>query len=337
MITAYVPVAAHVGEENGERNGSRLERRDVPPAGPIPVDTLWIDLVQPTREEDLLVERHLGIEIPTREDMEDIEPSELLYSDNGARYMTARLMCRSQTDEPMTTGVTFILKDQVLVTVRYEDPAPFGIFTKRAGRPGGCPASPEAILAGLFEAVIDRAADILQVTGARIDGMSHKIFESRAHPGQRNAEYQETLRALGRNGDLVSKIRESLVSVERVLLFLSVSYRTARVPLELREEVKTTLRDLQSLEEHATFQSQKIQFLLDATLGLVNLEQNNIIKLFSVMAVIFMPPTLIASLYGMNFKHMPELDWEFGYPMAIGMMLLAGVLPYVFFRWKRWL
>ena len=145
------------------------------------------------------------------------------------------------------------------------------------------------------------------------------------------------MRALGRHGDLISKIRESLVSVERVLLFLSVSYRTTRVPLELREEVKTTLRDLQSLEEHATFQSQKIQFLLDATLGLVNLEQNNIIKLFSVMAVIFMPPTLVASIYGMNFKLMPELEWHLGYPMAIAIMVMAGLLPYCLFRWKRWL
>jgi magnesium transporter len=338
MISAYVPAAGTApAGENGGNGGLKLERRDVPTGGPIPADALWLDLVQPTRDDDRLVEQHLGIEIPTREDMEDIEPSELLYAENGARYMVARLMCRSQSDVPITTGVTFILKDNVLVTVRYDDPASFTMFSKRASKPGGCPTTPEAILAGLFEAVIDRAADVLQVTGARIDGMSTKIFESRAHPGQRNAEYQETLRGLGRNGDLVSKIRESLVSVERVLLFLSVSYRTEKIPRELREEVKSTLRDLQSLEEHATFQSQKIQFLLDATLGLVNLEQNNIIKLFSVMAVIFMPPTLVASIYGMNFKHMPELEWPVGYPMALVIMLLAGVLPYVFFRWKKWL
>ncbi len=138
-------------------------------------------------------------------------------------------------------------------------------------------------------------------------------------------------------GDLVSKARESLVSIERILLFLSASFEADRVAMELREEVRTTLRDLQSLEEHASFQSSKIQFLLDATLGLVNLEQNNIIKLFSVMAVIFMPPTLVASIYGMNFEHMPELKWEYGYPMALVLMVVVAVAPYLLFRWKNWL
>ncbi len=136
---------------------------------------------------------------------------------------------------------------------------------------------------------------------------------------------------------MLSQQRESLVSVERILLSLSASYRASKAPREVREEIRSTLRDLQSLEEHASFLSGKIQFLLDATLGLVNLEQNNIIKLFSVMAVVFMPPTLIASMYGMNFKMMPELEWAFGYPMAVVMMVVAAILPYVFFRWKRWL
>lgn len=143
----------------------------------------------------------------------------------------------------------------------------------------------------------------------------------------------------GRSGATTSCCRSSasLVSVERILLSLSASYRASKAPREVREEIRSTLRDLQSLEEHASFLSGKIQFLLDATLGLVNLEQNNIIKLFSVMAVVFMPPTLIASMYGMNFKVMPELDWGFGYPMAVVMMVVAAILPYAFFRWKRWL
>jgi magnesium transporter len=175
------------------------------------------------------------------------------------------------------------------------------------------------------------------MTGERIDAISASVFETKSNPGTRNAEYQDTLRGLGRWGDLLSKQRESLVSIERILLFLTASYRATRVPVELREEVRTTLRDLQSLEEHATFLSSKIQFLLDATLGLVNLEQNNIIKLFSVMAVVFMPPTLIASIYGMNFKHMPELEWGGGYPLALMLMVLAAVMPYLFFRLKRWL
>ncbi|MHB2166038.1 magnesium/cobalt transporter CorA [Alsobacter sp. R-9] len=314
----------------------RFDRRVLASDEPIPADAVWIDLVDPTKEDDQRVERHLGISIPTREDMADIEPSELLYQENGARYLTARVVHQIDVD-PTITGISFILKDRTMVTVRYADPKAFQMFQTRIARPGGCEATAEAILAGLFETIIDRAADVLQATAARLDRLSDRVFEAKTDPGTRNAEFQDTLRELGRHGDVVSKIRESLVSIERVLLFVSVSYRSARVPIELREQVRTTLRDLQSMEEHATFQSQKIQFLLDATLGLVNLEQNNIIKLFSVMAVIFMPPTLVASIYGMNFKFMPELDWHYGYPMAVGIMVMAGLLPYLFFRWKKWL
>jgi magnesium transporter len=122
-----------------------------------------------------------------------------------------------------------------------------------------------------------------------------------------------------------------------MLLFVTATYRATKVDKDLRDQMRTVLRDLQSLEEHASFQANKIQFLLDATLGLVNLEQNNIIKLFSVMAVVFMPPTLIASIYGMNFKNIPELEWRAGYPLALLLMVLAAVMPYFFFRWKRWL
>lgn len=314
-----------------------VDRHLLDPGEAIPPDTVWVDTIEPTRDEDRRIETFLGVSVPTREEMQDIEPSELLYAENGARYLTARLLAKVETDDPCLSGLTFILKGGRLVTVRYVEFKAFSMFVHRAGRPAGCAPNGEAILSGLVDTIIDRAADILQLYGERIDGLSTRIFMEPATPGARNSEFQGTLRALGRFGEVLSKLRESLVSVERILLFLSASYRAERVPVELREQVRTTLRDLQSLEEHASFLSSKIQFLLDATLGLVNLEQNNIIKLFSVMAVIFMPPTLIASIYGMNFKHMPELDWTLGYPMAILFMVIAAVLPYVFFRWKRWL
>lgn len=319
-----------------------LERRLLELQDTIPDDTLWLDMIRPTREEDLKVESFMGISVPTREEMKDIEPSELLYVEDGARYMTGRVLSKvSESEEPGLAGITFILRENRLVTVRYEEPQAFRMYTLRAGRTSGSGpariATGETILAGLIEAVIDRAADVLQLQGERIDRLSRKIFEERADPVQRNLALQDTLRALGRHGDLISKQRESLVSMERILLALSATYRTTKVSKELREDVRSTLRDLQSLEEHATFLSTKIQFLLDATLGLVNLEQNNIIKLFSVMAVVFMPPTLIASIYGMNFEVMPELKWSLGYPAAVCMMVVAAVLPYAFFRWKKWL
>ncbi|MFC0219148.1 magnesium transporter [Pseudochelatococcus lubricantis] len=312
----------------------RLQRQMLGFGEPIPPDAVWIDLVEPTRAEEELVEKTLGVEMPTREDMDDIELSELLYHDNGARYITVKLLI-SADDEPDMAGVTFVLKGNTLVTVRYDEPRAFAMFAFRASKPGGTTGTADAIFQGLIDAIIDRSAEVLQATAEEINVLSRSVFEEKSKAAGKG--HQRTLRALGHAGTFIAMSRESLVSLERALLFLSASYRSGGGSGELRKELRTILRDIQSLEEHATFQSGKIQFLLDATLGLVNLEQNNIIKLFSVMSVVFMPPTLIASIYGMNFQDMPELGWQFGYPVAIFVMIMAAVTPYFFFRWKGWL
>ncbi len=145
------------------------------------------------------------------------------------------------------------------------------------------------------------------------------------------------LNTLAQEGDRISKVRESMVSIERMMLFFSTRVDTIKGLGTLKNELKTTLRDVQSLEDHATFLNDKIQFLLDAVLGLVSLDQNNIVKIFSVAAVVFMPPTLIASMYGMNFDLMPETKWALGYPMAIAMMAASAAGTYLFFKWKKWL
>ena len=317
--------------------GESLDRTVLPPGEPIPPDAMWIDLIEPTREEDRLVESHLNIEIPTKEEMADIEPSEILYHENNARYMTARVLCSSDTESPKLIDVSFILTERALVTVRYGEPRSFNMFMARAVKPGGCRHQPEAVLDGLLETIIDRAAEILGTVGTRIDRLSQAIFDNEKRGTRRAASYRVALRSIGRKGDIISNVRESMVSVERMLLFLSASMPRPQKTAGYQSEWRTALRDVQSIEEHATFLSSKVQFLLDATLGFVTMEQNDIIKIFSVMSVIFLPPTLVSSLYGMNFKLMPELEWEFGYPWAIALMILAAVLPYLFFRWKRWL
>ena len=162
-----------------------LERRLLEMSEPIPSDVLWIDLIEPTRQEDHKVEAFLGISIPTREEMQDIEPSELLYVENGARYMTGRLLCRVDTDDARLTGVTFILRENMLATVRYDDPQAFRMFVHRAARPAGVMLTGEAILAGLIETVIDRAADVLQLQGERIDQLSRRIFAEHSDPSAR--------------------------------------------------------------------------------------------------------------------------------------------------------
>jgi magnesium transporter len=325
----------------GVHAGQALDRHLWQAGEPIPEDALWIDLVEPTREEDRLVEKHLGIQIPTREEMADIEPSEILYRENNARYMTARILCSSDTDTPKLVDVSFILTERALVTVRYDEPRSFSMFMTRAVKPGGCQHQPEAVLDGLIETIIDRAAEILANVGKKVDRLSHEIFDSgRKHGEPRRraaATFRAVLTSIGRKGDVISNVRESMVSVERVLLFLSASMPRPQRSSGFSAEWRTALRDVQSIEEHATFLNNKVQFLLEATLGLVTIEQNDIIKLFSVVSVVFMPPTLIASIYGMNFKYMPELEWTFGYPMALIMMIAAAIAPYMFFRWKRWL
>ncbi|AWM87814.1 magnesium/cobalt transporter CorA [Microvirga sp. 17 mud 1-3] len=314
-----------------------LERHILRPGEIIPDDALWIDLIEPTRDEDRLVEQHLAIEIPTREEMADIEPSEILYRENNARYMTARVLCNSDSETPKLIDVSFILTERALVTVRYGEPRSFAMFAARAIKPGGCRPQPEAVLDGLIEAVIDRAAEILAQIGSRIDRLSQSIFENERMGSRRAASFRAALKSIGRKGDIISNVRESMVTVERLLLFLSASMPRPQKSKDFQAEWRTAIRDVQSIEEHATFLSNKLQFLLDATLGLVTIEQNDIIKLFSVVSVIFLPPTLVASIYGMNFQIMPELHWEFGYPLAIILIVVAAILPYVFFRWKRWL
>ncbi|CAN0515424.1 unnamed protein product, partial [Phaeothamnion confervicola] len=164
---------------------------------------------------------------------------------------------------------------------------------------------------------IDRAADILEKIGADVDQVSQAIFQSADSASARSRSYQDILRSIGRKGDLTSKVRESLVSIGRLLLYLANEADTMKWAKDQRAVLKGMQRDVGSLSDHVTYLSNKITFLLDAMLGVVSLEQNNIIKLFSVAAVVFMPPTLVASIYGMNFKAMPELEWAYGYPMAL--------------------
>jgi len=252
--------------------------------------------------------------------------------------MTATLMCAADTDNPRTTAVTFILASHRLVTVRYDEPKPFALVENKLAR--SCPPgiTGEMVLMELLDAVIDRNADILERAGGDMDNISHHIFEPEGAARTGHAKrYSDILIAIGRKGDLTSKVRESLVSIGRVVTFVAAGTEGVKWSKDMREQLKTMQRDVVSLTDHASYLSNKITFVLDAMLGVVNLEQNNIIKLFSVMAVVLMPPTLIASIYGMNFKLMPELEWQHGYPFALVAMLLAAVLPYLFFTWKKWL
>jgi magnesium transporter len=317
--------------------GTSLDRIAVTSDADVPDSAVWFDLVNPAHEADKIVERKVGVAVPTREEMQEIEVTSRLYVENGARYMTATLMCQSDTDTPRTTPVTFILSGHRLITVRYDEPRPFMIVGNKLARVCSPTVTGESVLMDLLDAVIDRAADILERIGSEVDQISHDIFEPEVGRADRSRSYNEILKAIGKKGDLASKVRESLVSIGRLLLYLANEADSMRWAKESRAQLRGMQRDVHSLSDHAAYLSNKIQFLLDAMLGVVSIEQNNVIKIFSVAAVVLMPPTLIASIYGMNFKHMPELDWSLGYPIAIVLMLLAAALPYFVFKWKKWL
>src|SRR6202162_5796846 len=306
--------------------GTTLERLAVDPGLPPPEEAVWIDLVMPTVQEDKLVEALLGIARPPRKEMKEIEVSSRLYVENGARYMTATLMCQSDTATPKTTPVTFILSSHRLCTVRYDDPRPFAIVEHKLARACSPNVSGESVMMDLLDAVIDRSADIQERIGAEVDQISHSIFE----PDDEAAppSYNDVLKALGRKGDLTSKVRESQVSIGRLLSFLAHEAEIMKWTKDPRTQIQSMQRDVTSLSDHATYLANKITFLLDALLGIVSIQQNDIIKIFSIAAVVFMPPTLVASIYGMNFHHnMIELEWTFGYPFALVLMVLVAVLP----------
>jgi len=301
---------------------------------------VWIDLLNPSPEEEAAVQTALRLEIPTREEMQEIESSSRLYREGEALFLTANFLYGVDGGEYGSTAITFVLTPEHLITVRYATPKAFVVFNARAQRvPGTLLASADAVMLHLFEQVVDRLADILERVGTDMDRASQSAFRSargKVKANRRDADLRETLLTLGQVGEVTTRASETLLGLSRILTFVGAE-KSVAVRKENQVLIKTLVRDVRSLVEHANFLNNKAQFLLDAVLGIINVEQNSIIKTFTVASVALMPPTLIASIYGMNFKEMPELSWEWGYPMAIGLMLAAAILPVLYFRRKGWL
>jgi magnesium transporter len=300
---------------------------------------VWLDLAKPSKDEDLLVERTLSISVPTREEMSEIEASSRLYQEGGAYYMTALVLHQPdvQGDPPVATPVTFVLAGNSLVTVRYAEPRAFPIFITRAQKKDAACMTGAAVLVGLLEAIIDREADRVERIQGEVDRLSQTIFDVGGGERTRSPRFDVNIRTIGREGELTSRSRESLLTLDRLLTYLAHAMSERGDEKALKARVKTAGRDVQSLADHIGYLSTKITFLLDATLGMINNEQNTIIKIFSVLAVALMPPTLVGTIYGMNFKHIPELEWLWGYPFALFLMVLSAALPYIYFKRKGWL
>lgn len=317
--------------------GHRLERLDLS-VRPL-ADAIWIDLDCPTEAEEDAVEAALGIDIPTREDMQEIEVSSRIYREDGGLFLTAQVVASHDARDTEIGPVTFVVLPGRLVTVHYHHPGSMKHFAEWASRHDTPLASGIDALLGLLEAVVDRLADILEGEARKHDALSKAIFAAH-RPSGKSETLGVVLQRIGRAEDLNGKINESLGTLARMVGYLTSSAEHPdgmRLSPNEKPMARTLLQDIRSLRDAAHAQSEKVRFLLDATLGVINIRQSDIIKIFSVVAFVFLPPTLIASVYGMNFAHMPELDWSWGYPMALGMMVLSALVPWAVFRWKKWL
>ncbi|WP_395001320.1 magnesium transporter CorA family protein [Sphingomonas sp.] len=303
----------------------------------IPDDVAWIDLLEPTREEEKLVETFIGSNVPTRDDLAEIEPSSRLYERGGMLYLTLSTLTGIDEGQPSSSPIGFILTETQLVTVRYADPRPFRMLTEHWKREPELATDGGQMFVRLLDAIVDRLADELERSSAEIEKISQHIFkkdmEDRRIPA---ARLTALLTRIGRAQSLLAKIRETAVSTSRLIHFLSGTSRVERLADE-RGHVGSLTADIAALIDHSSFVSEQLTFLLDASLGLISIEQNAAMKLFSWAALVFLPPTLVAGIYGMNFDHMPELHWLYGYPMALIIMLMSGVLPWLYMRRRGWI
>jgi magnesium transporter len=298
---------------------------------------VWIDVLNPAEDEDKIIEQALGIEVPTRSEMREIEASNRFYTENGAYYMTGIIVHNSSQDVPLTSVITFILAGTRLVTVRYADPRAFPLYVARAAKGDpGC-NSGAGIMIGLIEMLIEREADLIERVQDQVERMAPLVFGQKGVPAPRDRRLDVLLKTVGKEGDVTARAQESAMSLHRLLLYFANAVRERKDDKRIMARIESANHDITSLMESLRFLSARTAFLLDATLGMISTEQNQIIKLFSVMAVMLMPPTLVASIYGMNFRHMPELEVPWGYPLALCLMFFSGLVPYLYFRKKGWL
>jgi magnesium transporter len=302
----------------------------------------WVDLQAPTTEEEATVEQELGVNIPTREEMREIEESSRIYDEHGGLFMTAVMIAGIVEGRPKRSEVTFVVLPKHLVTVRYSDPLPFQTFQQKCARRPEDHQSSDLLFVSLIEQIVQRAADVLEKVTADLDGVAEELFHEHQVAAEkkkiqkRSIDLQGIVRQVGRSSGLVAKMSESLLSFNRILSF----FRQSSEPW-LRDDAKAKAqsleRDIASLTEYASNVVAQIGHLQDATFNLINIEQSRVIKVFSIAAVLFLPPTLVATSYGMNFKFMPELNWVLGYPLAIVLMLLSAIAPFYWFKRNGWL
>ncbi len=312
-----------------------VEDRLVPlPAGAPLAEAVWIDLETPSPAEIDAVAA-LGLRVPTLEEMEEIEISNRLHHDGALASMTAVLPGPAPAHRMAVMPVTFLLGPERLVTVRHHAPRPFETYPRRAGSGTSGLASPDQVFLGLIEEIIARLADLLEEVGRRLDAIIVPVLETGRH--RDGAFLREALRRTAIQSEIMASIRLGLLGVGRILTFYSTTPDGQQRPRALRMIVDVLERDVQALEVHADFLGNRANLTLDATMGMINVRQNDTVRMLSVVAAMFVPPTLIASIYGMNFTAMPGLQAPWAWVLAMLAMAGSSLGTYLLLRWKGWM
>ena len=297
-------------------------------------EVIWIDMCAPTPDEIAFVERVSKLHVPSRAEISEIEVSSRLNIENEVLFLSTPISFRADGVRPATTPVGFVLSAHLLITVRFENLPAFAGFKDRCFAGHAVHQSSAGLFIGLLEAVVDRMADVLEHVGSQLDEISQLVFHT-TDAKVADTDLRKTLQSLGRSGEILSKIRDSLLGIGRIVPYVA-GLSAEWMPAEVGPHLKTLRDDIASLNDYDSYLNSKVQFLLDATLGLINIEQNNIMKVLTVVSVVGVPPVLIAGIYGMNFKAIPELDWAWGYPYAIVLMIVSALIPFVWLKHRRW-
>jgi magnesium transporter len=304
----------------------------------LPRDAIWIDLLNPTPEESALVESQGKVRIPSIDALREIESSSRLAVDHDVIYLSIPAVAQGDTPDAHLSPTGFILTQNLLVTIRFAPLSTFDAVAERVKQDEAL-QNATAVFAALLEAMVDRGADVLERLGLELDKVSKSVFRgdpSRPrHIARSNNALRRALTAVGTTGDRLALARDALLGVSRVAPFV-LSLQKAWIAPDIQAKLEAVNKDILSLNDYEGQLSNKVQFLLDAILGFISIQQNDIFKVLTIVSVVGIPPTLVAGIYGMNFKYMPELNWIGGYPFGLAMIVLSALIPLAWFKWREW-